>query len=105
MIGVDGVTFNIIDTMIAKGTCLLLRLAAPRQPGVLRSERPVNSPALWTTIATGQPRETHRIFDFVTARDTGEDLRHTPEKLVTSDMRQSPTAGTGPLKQNDVVSW
>ena len=50
----------------------------------------MRSPALWTTIATGQPRAVHGIFDFVTGShywpEQSED-----RQLVTSDMRRSPS--------------
>lgn len=51
--------------------------------GRLRSQEPLLSPILWTTIATGKGPEQHGIGHFVAvAADTGEQLP------VTSDMRR-----------------
>jgi len=65
-IGIDGATWDILLPMIAKGTLPNLeRLVRSGSYGVLRSQAPTISPALWTTMATGHDREEHGIDDFV----------------------------------------
>lgn len=92
IIGVDGMTFDAIRPLVANHQ--LPNIAKMMQRGataVLQSENPMRSPALWTTIATGQPRAKHGIYDFVTASNYWpRHLRHGPQALVTSDMRASP---------------
>ena len=76
---------------------------------VLMSEKPMRSPALWTTIATGQPRATHRIFDFVTGSWYWPKAeRKKKQRLVTSDMRESPALwnmASDAGKESLVVGW
>ena len=50
--------------------------------GKLRSQRPILSPIIWTTIATGKTPDQHGIGHFVATTPTGEELP------VTSQMRQ-----------------
>src|SRR5689334_8640300 len=67
VIGADGLTFDVLDPLIAAGkTPHIAALLARGSRAVLMSEEPMRSPALWTTIATGQPRAAHGIYDFVT---------------------------------------
>lgn len=91
VIGLDAATFEVIDPMVERGE--LPNLAKLMQGGtraVLRSEKPIRSPALWTTIATGEPRDVHGIYDFVTgSRYWPEAQRSDDSRLVTSDMRRS----------------
>jgi hypothetical protein len=64
---IDGATWHLIDPMIAAGE--LPALAALRRGGasaVLRSEEPMHSPRLWTTIATGRRPAEHGITGFST---------------------------------------
>ena len=67
IIGVDGMTFNVIDPLIAEGKLpTFAKLMREGSRLNLISEKPMRSPALWTTVATGHNRSVHRIFDFVT---------------------------------------
>ena len=67
IIGIDGLTFEVVDPLVAQGKLpTFQKLMDSGSRAILMSEKPMRSPALWTTIATGQPRATHRIFDFVT---------------------------------------
>ena len=67
IIGMDGLTWNLLDPMMERGELPNFKALVDQGQGtLLESERPIRSPALWTTIATGQPRSTHGIYDFVT---------------------------------------
>ena len=65
LVGVDGATWSVIDPLVAEGA--LPHLAALARDGVtadLATVEPVNSPTVWTSIATGRSPEVHRIRDF-----------------------------------------
>ena len=65
VVGIDGATWRVIDPLFARGE--LPNLARLVDDGVrarLVSRRPLISPAVWTTIATGVSRLEHRILDF-----------------------------------------
>lgn len=84
VLGIDGLDPLAIDLLMSEGK--LPNLAKIRQEGAygrLISQKPLLSPIIWTTIATGRPPSDHGIGHFV-AVDT-----KTGEKLpVTSDMRR-----------------
>jgi len=68
LIGLDGADWQIIDALIAEGK--LPNLARLKRTGAhtsLRSEPPMLSPLLWTSIATGKPASEHGIIDFLVA--------------------------------------
>lgn len=68
LIGLDGADWQIIDALIAEGR--LPNLARLKRTGAhtsLRSEPPMLSPLLWTSIATGKPAAEHGIIDFLVA--------------------------------------
>ncbi|MEE2959462.1 MAG: alkaline phosphatase family protein [Myxococcota bacterium] len=92
VIGMDGATFEIMDHLVAEGK--LPNIAKFYERGarlILESEVPMRSPALWTTIATGQARSVHGIYDFVTGSGYWpKHLRTEARKLVSSEMRRSP---------------
>jgi len=80
LIGVDGATFDIIRPQIARGNLPTFeRLMKSGAHGILKSEQPMLSPAIWTTILTGRPRDDHGIHGFKD-RQTNE--------LVTSNDRR-----------------
>jgi hypothetical protein len=71
LIGIDGATPRIVYPMIDEG--LLPNLARFREQGVagrIRSLRPIDSPRIWNTIATGKSPDKHGIKHF--AREDGE---------------------------------
>ena len=75
IVGLDGATFDVANPLLKAGRMPALRGLIER--GVrsrLVSEEPLKSPAIWTTIATGRPREEHGVEDFISpARGTPEE--------------------------------
>ena len=110
IIGIDGMTFNVIDPLVEEGKLptfeKLMRTGARLN---LLSEKPMRSPALWTTVATGHHRSVHRIFDFVTGSwFWPKKERNRKQRLVTSDMRAAPAIWnmtSEANKKNLVVGW
>ncbi len=93
VIGVDGLSYNVLYPLIKQKKLPhfenLLRLGTF---GILLSEEPIRSPALWTTIVTGKSREEHQIFDFVdNSYFWPDELRNHSDipNLVTSAQRKS----------------
>lgn len=81
IVGIDGASWKVIDPMIERGR--LPRIASLIRRGVradLHSQKPLMSPPIWTTIATGVPRRRHGIRAFL-----GRSL-----KLVSSTERRVP---------------
>jgi predicted AlkP superfamily phosphohydrolase/phosphomutase len=110
IVGVDGMTFNVIDPLLAQGKLpTFAKLLHQGSKLTLMSEKPMRSPALWTTVATGHNRSVHRIFDFVTGSwFWPEEERKQKQRLVTSDMRQAPAIWnmtSKVQKKNLVVGW
>ena len=82
LIGLDGATFDIIEPMVAAGELPEFgRLMAAGAYARLRSEEPMVSPAIWTTIATGRFRQNHNISGFLSSRGNPEN----PILVATSD--------------------
>jgi tetratricopeptide (TPR) repeat protein len=81
--GLDGADPATIDLLLSEGK--LPHFAKLRQEGAyapLLSQKPLLSPVIWTTIATGKTPDLHRIGHFVAVSAAGEQLP------VTSRMRQ-----------------
>lgn len=80
----DGMDPQTVDLLMSEGA--LPNFAKLRQEGAygrLLSSKPLLSPVVWTTIATGKTPEEHHIGHFVTVNEkTGEQLP------VTSQMRR-----------------
>lgn len=72
LIGIDGADPEIIHRLIAEGRLpTFARLEREGASGRLRSQEPLLSPIVWTTIATGRPPQEHRVLDFVEAASDG----------------------------------
>jgi predicted AlkP superfamily phosphohydrolase/phosphomutase/Tfp pilus assembly protein PilF len=84
VLGLDGVDPGVVDLLISEGK--LPNFAELRSQGAhgrLISSRPLLSPIIWTTIATGKHPNEHGIAHFVALNEqTGEQLP------VTSQMRR-----------------
>ena len=84
MFGVDAATWNVLTPMMRAGELPAMSALVERGSyGVLKSGVPVQSPQMWTSIATGVVPEKHGILRF-TAEVPGTD-REVP---VTSNMRK-----------------
>ena len=65
LVGVDGAAWSVIDPLLAEGA--LPHFAALAKDGVsadLATVEPVNSPTVWTSIATGRSPAAHGITNF-----------------------------------------
>ena len=86
LVGIDGADWELIRPLAEAGDLPAFRqLLAEGATGDLRSLAGYNSPALWTTIATGRLPADHGIPGW-----TIEDEQGNPQ-LVTSNMRRAPT--------------
>jgi predicted AlkP superfamily phosphohydrolase/phosphomutase/Flp pilus assembly protein TadD len=84
VLGIDGADPETIDLLVSEGKLPnFARLRKEGAYGPLESSRPMLSPILWTTIATGKAPADHGIGHFVAINEkTGEQLP------VTSQMRK-----------------
>ncbi|MCP4657368.1 MAG: tetratricopeptide repeat protein [bacterium] len=84
ILGIDGLDPQAVDLLMSEGR--LPNLAKIRQEGAygrLISQKPLLSPIIWTTIATGKGPDQHGIGHFVAiGKETGDELP------VTSRMRR-----------------
>jgi tetratricopeptide (TPR) repeat protein len=75
VIGLDGADWDMLDPLIARGDMPnLARLRREGAWGRLRSEEPMLSPILWTTIATGRSPDEHGVTWFMTDGPNGEKI-------------------------------
>ena len=84
VLGLDGMDPRAVDLLMSEGKMPnFARLRRDGAYGRLQSARPMLSPVIWTTIATGKTPEEHGIGHFVAIDEkTGEQLP------VTSEMRR-----------------
>jgi predicted AlkP superfamily phosphohydrolase/phosphomutase/tetratricopeptide (TPR) repeat protein len=83
LIGIDGADLDNLGRLIAAGKLpTFARLEKEGSFGRLRSQEPLMSPIVWTTIATGRPPQDHGVLDFV---EIGADGKPTP---ITSTRRR-----------------
>jgi hypothetical protein len=69
VVGVDGGSWNLVDPAIAAGELPNLRALAERGvTGNLAEVKPLSSPAVWTSLATGRSPEAHGITHFYSTR-------------------------------------
>jgi len=72
VIGLDGADWDQLDPMIAQGLMPnLTALIEGGASGVLWSQKPLISPLLWTTIATGKSPDQHGVTWFMTNNADG----------------------------------
>ncbi len=68
VLGLDGLSWRILDPLLAAGRLPhFKRMIDGGVSGALLSERPMVSPVVWTTIATGRGHADHGIHDFFDA--------------------------------------
>ena len=73
VIGVDGLEWDVILTMLPDGSLPnLARLMRRRIFGQLETLRNPSSPVVWTSMATGKILIKHRILDFIRRDDEGK---------------------------------
>lgn len=85
VLGLDGVDPHTVDLLMSEGKLPnFAKLKTDGAYGPLLSQKPLLSPVIWTTVATGKTPDQHRIGHFVAINpQTGEQLP------VTSQMRKS----------------
>ncbi len=84
LVGIDGLTFKVINPMIAAGKLpLMKKMIRKGSMGVLKSSQPMRSPQLWTSIVTGRRRTAHGIVDFLSPSSKDKNT----EVLVNSNDR------------------
>jgi tetratricopeptide (TPR) repeat protein len=83
VLGIDGLEPSVIDLLLSEGKLpAFAKLRREGAYGRLQSMKPLLSPIIWTTVATGRTPDAHRIGHFVAVNEqTGEKLP------VTSRMR------------------
>ncbi len=75
LIGIDGADLRIIDRLIAaKKLPTFQRLKREGAFGPLRSQEPLLSPVVWTSIATGRLAQDHGVLDFVEIAPDGKPI-------------------------------
>ncbi len=80
VLGLDGMDPRTIDLLMSEGK--MPNFARMRQQGAygrLTSQKPLLSPIIWTTIATGKGPEAHGIGHFVATAADGEEMPATSE--------------------------
>jgi tetratricopeptide (TPR) repeat protein len=83
LIGLDAADWIMLDRWIGEGELpSLARLAGTGLRGDLRTLRPIISPLVWTTIATGQTPDRHGVTDFYAAEDGETVLRPVSRRAI-----------------------
>jgi predicted AlkP superfamily phosphohydrolase/phosphomutase/4-amino-4-deoxy-L-arabinose transferase-like glycosyltransferase len=84
LVGIDGASFGVMDPLFASGRLPTLAGIAERGVrSVLLSQKPMFSPSIWTTIATGRNRADHGIKGFLSPRSEPD----RPLLVSTADRR------------------
>lgn len=104
IIGLDGMDPRAVDLLMSEGKMpAFARMRQEGAHGILRSSKPLLSPVIWTTIATGKTPEQHHIGHFTAVNQvTGEQLP------VTSQMRRAKALwnmATERDKSVSVIGW
>jgi predicted AlkP superfamily phosphohydrolase/phosphomutase len=72
IVGIDGASLRVAATLLEEGRLPHLgAIAAQGASGLLRSAKPLISPRIWTTVATGKTPKQHGILQFL-VRDAGQ---------------------------------
>ena len=115
IIGIDGLDPDLLQAKLKKGELPnFARFVDGAYFTRYDSEAPLRSPAIWTTVATGQHRSQHGIWDFVTGSKLWpEELRDKHKyRLMTSNDRKvralwdyADAAGLSSTVINWMVTW
>jgi Tfp pilus assembly protein PilF len=104
LLGLDALDWQLADELMSRGVMPnLTRLMARGAHAVLEVPRPLISPVVWTTLATGQPPEVHGVLDFLETDPEGGSPRP-----VTGASRKVPAlwelaAAAG--RSSAVIAW
>lgn len=89
VIGLDGATYDILDTLVADGVMPHLgQVMAGGARGILRSTTHPLTPPAWATLMTGRLPGSHGVFDFIRVDRDGDEPSYT---LATSADLKVPT--------------
>lgn len=85
LIGMDALDLRVMRPLLNSGELPnFAYLISNGTSGVLKSIKPMLSPLIWTTMATGVPADKHGILDFIQRDDKGNLVP------ITSNMRKVP---------------
>ncbi len=86
IVGIDGATFSVLDPLIKEGRVPnIARLIESGARGNLKSEEPIMSPRIWTTMVTGKSPDEHGVTGFLIGDGDGS-----REHLMSSVDRKVP---------------
>ncbi len=104
VLGIDGADPETIDVLMSEGKLPnFARLRREGAYGRLKSQEPLLSPVIWTTIATGKTPAEHHIGHFVAVNpSTGEQLPVTSQMRKVQALWNILSAGG---RTTDVVGW
>lgn len=103
ILGLDGADWDILDPMIERGELPnLAKLRSEGAYGRLRSEEPLLSPMIWTSIATGKTPDQHGVTWFMTDSPTGEKI---PVSSRNRWVRALWNIATEHQRSSTVIGW
>jgi tetratricopeptide (TPR) repeat protein len=104
ILGLDGMDPEVVDLLMSEGKMPnFARLRRNGAYGRLISQKPLLSPIIWTTIATGKPPVQHGIGHFVAVNEqSGEQLPVTSQMRKTKALWNILSDGG---RRVDVVGW
>ena len=93
MLGIDGLEPSVIDLLLAEGKLpAFAKLRREGAYGRLQSMKPLLSPIIWTTVATGRLPDAHRIGHFVAVNESSL-ARRTSTQCLSATAQGRPSCG------------